>query len=46
VALVVLSSRRSVMGEFTARKTTIAIAAVATLLIVILNIDLVKQALF
>jgi manganese transport protein len=44
VALVVLSSRRSVMGEFTARKTTIAIAVVATVLIVLLNIDLVWQA--
>ena len=45
VALVVLSSRRSVMGKFTAGKSTILVAALATILIVALNLDLLKQAL-
>lgn len=45
VALVVLSSRRSVMGKFAAGKGTIFVASLATVLIVLLNVDLLKQAL-
>lgn len=46
VALVVLSSRRSVMGKFVAGKSTVIVAGLATILIVLLNVDLLKQALF
>jgi manganese transport protein len=46
VALVVLSSRRSVMGKFTAGKTTVVVATLATILIVALNLDLLRQAMF
>jgi manganese transport protein len=45
VALIVLSSRKSVMGDFvTDKKTTIA-AITATALIVLLNIVLIRQML-
>jgi manganese transport protein len=43
VALVVLSSRRSVMGDFVMGKWTAATAGVATVLIVTLNIVLIRQ---
>jgi manganese transport protein len=46
VALVVLSSRRNVMGKFAAGKATIVVAALATILIVVLNVDLIKQMIF
>jgi manganese transport protein len=42
----VLSSRRSVMGKFTAGKTTVVVATLATILIVALNLDLLRQAMF
>ena len=45
VALVVLSSHRGVMGKFAAGKTTIVVATLATILIVALNVDLLKQVL-
>ncbi|HYT98005.1 MAG TPA: divalent metal cation transporter [Casimicrobiaceae bacterium] len=43
VALVVLSSRRSVMGDFVAGKATAVAAVVATILIVLLNVVLIGQ---
>jgi manganese transport protein len=43
VALVVLSSRRSVMGNFVMGKWTAVTAVVATVLIVTLNIVLIRQ---
>ena len=46
IALVVLSSRRAVMGQFTASRTYIATAVVATSVIVALNAVLIWQALF
>jgi len=46
IALVVLSSHPGVMGKFTAGKTTIVVATLATILIVVLNLDLLKQAVF
>ncbi|PLZ01705.1 divalent metal cation transporter [Burkholderia sp. WAC0059] len=45
VALVVLSSRRAVMGRYVAGKATICMAALATAAIVALNVVLVWQAL-
>jgi manganese transport protein len=45
VALVVLSSRRSVMGRFTASRTLTATAALATVAIVALNAALIWQGL-
>jgi manganese transport protein len=43
VALVVLSSRRSVMGDFVAGKKTVLAALAATVLIVLLNVVLIWQ---
>jgi len=43
VALVVLSSRKSVMGEFVTRKGTAFAAVLATVLIVLLNAVLIRQ---
>jgi manganese transport protein len=45
VALVVLSSRRSVMGDFVMRKGKAFAAVVATALIVLLNVVLIRQML-
>jgi manganese transport protein len=45
VALVVLSSRKSVMGDFVMRKRTAFAAAAATVLIVALNLVLIRQML-
>jgi manganese transport protein len=45
VALVVLSSRKSVMGNFATGKGTAFTAVAATALIVLLNVVLIKQAL-
>jgi manganese transport protein len=44
IALVVLSSRRSVMGQFTASRKLIGTAAVATGVILVLNVMLIWQA--
>jgi manganese transport protein len=46
VALVVLSSRKSVMGDFVTGKRTAFAAIAATILIVLLNIVLIRQVLF
>ena len=46
VALVILSSRKSVMGDFAMGKRTAFAAIAATALIVFLNIVLIKQMLF
>jgi manganese transport protein len=43
IALVVLSSRKSVMGDFVMGRTTACAAIVATLLIVLLNVVLIAQ---
>jgi manganese transport protein len=43
VALVVLSSRKSVMGDFVTGKRTAFVAIAATVLIVLLNIVLIRQ---
>jgi manganese transport protein len=43
VALVILSSRKSVMGDFVMGKGTVIAAAAATVLIVLLNIVLIGQ---
>src|SRR6266550_831296 len=43
IALVVLSSRESVMGDFVAGKATAVAAVVATILIVLLNVVLIGQ---
>jgi manganese transport protein len=43
VALVLLSSRKSVMGDFATGRTTLLLAATATVLIVLLNAIVVKQ---
>jgi manganese transport protein len=45
VALVVLSSRRSVMGDFVTGSRTAYVAIAATALIVLLNIVLIRQML-
>jgi manganese transport protein len=45
VALVVLSSRKSVMGDFVMGKATAFAAVVATVLIVLLNVVLITQML-
>ena len=45
IALVVLSSRRSVMGRFTASRKQLCVAALATATIVALNLALLWQAL-
>jgi manganese transport protein len=45
VALVVLSSRKSVMGNFATGRETAFTAVAATALIVLLNVVLIKQAL-
>jgi len=45
VALVVLSSRKSVMGDFAASLRTTLAAIAATALIVLLNIVLIRQML-
>jgi manganese transport protein len=45
IALVVLSQRRSVMGNFVAGRATVIAALVATLLIVALNFVLIYQTL-
>jgi manganese transport protein len=46
VALVVLSSRKSVMGDFATGKGTAFAAVAATALIVLLNVVLIRQALY
>jgi manganese transport protein len=46
VALVILSSRKSVMGDFAMGKRTAFAGIAATVLIVLLNIVLIKQMLF
>jgi manganese transport protein len=43
VSLVLLSSRKSVMGDFAAGRATMLLAAAATVLIVLLNAIVVKQ---
>jgi manganese transport protein len=45
VALVILSSRKSVMGDFVMGKRTAYAATAATVLIVLLNVVLIKQLL-
>ncbi len=45
IALVVLSSRKSVMGDFVAGRRTTLIALAATVLIVLLNVVLIQQAI-
>jgi len=45
IALVVLSSRKSVMGNFVAGKRTTLLAIAATILIVLLNVVLIAQML-
>jgi manganese transport protein len=45
IALVLLSSRKSVMGDFVMRKGTALVATTATVLIVILNLVLIRQML-
>jgi len=45
IALVLLSSRKSVMGDFVMRKGTVLVATAATALIVILNLVLIRQML-
>jgi manganese transport protein len=45
VALVILSSRKSVMGDFVIGKGTAYAAIAATVLIVLLNIVLIGQTL-
>jgi manganese transport protein len=45
IALVVLSSRKSVMGDFVTGKRTAFVAIAATVLIVILNVVLIRQIL-
>jgi manganese transport protein len=45
IALVVLSARKSVMGEYVQTKMASRMAAAATLLIVLLNIVLLSQLL-
>jgi Mn2+/Fe2+ NRAMP family transporter len=45
VALVVLSSRKAVMGDFVASNGTALVAIAATVLIVLLNIVLIREML-
>jgi manganese transport protein len=45
IALVVLSSRKSIMGDFVAGRWTAVAAVAATCLIVLLNVVLIKQML-
>ncbi len=45
IALVVLSSRRAVMGNYAAGKVTVCAAALTTVVIVLLNAILIHQAL-
>jgi manganese transport protein len=45
VALAVLSSRKSVMGDFVTGKATAVVAVAATVLIVLLNVVLIRQML-
>jgi manganese transport protein len=45
IALVVLSSRKSVMGDFVTGKATAFAAVVATVLIVLMNVVLIRQVL-
>jgi manganese transport protein len=45
IALVVLSSRKSIMGEFAMGKAAVRVAAAATILIVLLNLVLIGQLL-
>jgi manganese transport protein len=45
IALVVLSSRKSVMGDFVTRKGTASAAVIATVLVVMLNVVLIRQML-
>ena len=45
IALVVLSSRKSVMGSFVAGKRSTITAAAATVVIVLLNVELIEQVL-
>jgi manganese transport protein len=45
IALVVLSSRRAVMGNYEAGKATVFAAALTTVVIVLLNAILIHQAL-
>jgi manganese transport protein len=45
IALVVLSSRRAVMGNYAAGKMTVGAAAFTTVVIVLLNASLIHQAL-
>jgi manganese transport protein len=45
VSLVLLSSRKSVMGDFAAGRATVLLAGAATVLIVLLNAVLLKQLL-
>jgi manganese transport protein len=42
-ALVVLSSRKSVMGNFVMRKRTVCISVLALVLVVVLNVVLIAQ---
>ena len=44
IALVVLSSRKSIMGEFALGKAAVRVAAAATILIVLLNLVLIGQS--
>lgn len=46
IAIVVLSSRKSVMGEFVASNRTALVAIAATVLIVLLNVVLIRHAWF
>jgi manganese transport protein len=45
IALLVLSSRKSVMGDFVAGKGTALAAIVTTVLIVLLNVVLIREML-
>ena len=45
IALVVLSARKSIMGEFVQGKMTRRVAAAVTIVIVLLNIVLLSQLL-
>jgi manganese transport protein len=45
IALVVLSSRRAVMGNYATGKVTVCAAALTTVAIVLLNAILIHQAL-
>ena len=45
IALVVLSARKSIMGEFVQGKVAARVAAAVTIVIVLLNIVLISQLL-